>query len=154
MNTNKLVASAVLHANVYKLVLFRVCPCWHFVHLSPDTMALYRPETAGAERAASLCTEGPRPTVSNPALCTSSTPHRTQRYACVCVMCDVCVLFYQCVTSFLWLPVVFYKCAGGRMTKHVDWHMWAVYPFCVLFFGVFQPTYGCGIVWWLTHGDE
>ncbi|TMS12679.1 E3 ubiquitin-protein ligase pellino-like protein 1 [Larimichthys crocea] len=42
-------------------------------------MALFQAETVGAERAASLCTEGPRPTASSPAPCTSSTRHRTAR---------------------------------------------------------------------------
>ncbi|XP_064864966.1 E3 ubiquitin-protein ligase pellino homolog 2-like isoform X2 [Oncorhynchus nerka] len=42
-------------------------------------MALCPVETGGGGRAASLCTGGPRPTESNPALFTSSTHHRTAR---------------------------------------------------------------------------
>lgn len=46
---------------------------------SLGTMALCPVETGGGGRAASLCTGGPRPTESNPALFTSSTHHTTAR---------------------------------------------------------------------------
>lgn len=72
-----------------------------FVYLPPATMAPFQTETVGAERAASLCTEGPRPTVSSPVLCTSSTHHRTARYVCM----RVCALYFSSLCNVNFLPV-------------------------------------------------
>lgn len=74
-----------------------------FVYLPLATMAPFQTETVGAERAALLCTEGPRPTVSSPVLCTSSTHHRTARYVsmrmCVCaIVSSLCNMTFLPVT--------------------------------------------------------
>lgn len=119
-----------------------------FVCLFPGTMALFQAETVVAERAALLCTEGPRQMVSNPALCTSLTHHRTAR--CVCArtcLCTACFISVLAFVSFLWLPVAFHKQARGRMTKHGEWRMCAVH-LCVCL-----TTYRSMIFWLVAHDD-
>lgn len=92
--------------NCVHVIVSQLFPCSYFgpllvfVCLSPGTMALFQAETVGAERAALLCTEGPRLMVSSPAPCISSTHHRTARCVCVraCVRMSVQVCFLHALS--------------------------------------------------------